>query len=147
MGKFVIKTTASGVRFNLKAGNGQVIATSQTYKSLATCKKGIASVQKNAGAPVENQTVENYETVKNPKYERTGYRLQRRLHHAVQMLKRRNVCSQECSGRRGRRGIRHPNHAHFHRRPVTAAGIFEKAAGSDLQSIDQKIDAHSFDYI
>lgn len=69
MGKFVIKTTASGVRFNLKAGNGQVIATSQTYKSIATCKKGIESVRKNASAPIENQTVEGYKAVKNPKYE------------------------------------------------------------------------------
>ena len=69
MGKFVIKTTDSGVRFNLKAGNGQVIATSQTYKTLATCRKGIASVQKNAAAPVENQTVEGYAAVKNPKFE------------------------------------------------------------------------------
>lgn len=69
MGKFVIKTTDAGVRFNLKAGNGQVIAASQTYKTLATCRKGIASVQKNAAAPVENQTVEGYAAVKNPKFE------------------------------------------------------------------------------
>ena len=69
MGKLVIKTTSAGVRFNLKAGNGQVIATSQTYKTLATCRKGIASVQKNAAAPVENQTVEGYAAVKNPKFE------------------------------------------------------------------------------
>lgn len=69
MGKFVIKTTNSGVRFNLKAGNGQVIATSQTYRSIATCKKGIASVQKNAAAPVEDQTKEGYAAIKNPKFE------------------------------------------------------------------------------
>ncbi len=69
MGKFVIKTSATGVSFRLKAGNGQVIAASQTYKTLATCKKGIASVQKNAAAPVENQTVEGYAAVKNPKFE------------------------------------------------------------------------------
>ncbi len=69
MGKFVIKTSASGLRFNLKAGNGQVIATSQLYKTLATCRKGIISLQKNANSPVENQTEDNYAPVKNPKFE------------------------------------------------------------------------------
>ena len=48
MGKFVISEAKSGgFKFNLKAGNGEVIATSQVYKSLVYCKKGIASVQKN----------------------------------------------------------------------------------------------------
>lgn len=70
MGKFVIKTTATGVKFDLKAGNGEVIATSEVYKSEASCKEGIASVQKNApAAGVENQTVEGYETLKHPKFE------------------------------------------------------------------------------
>jgi len=59
MGKFVIKTTSTGVKFDLKAGNGEVIATSEVYNSEASCRKGIASVQKNAPiAAVENQTVE-----------------------------------------------------------------------------------------
>ncbi len=70
MGKFVIKTTATGTKFDLKATNGQVIATSQVYKSVATCKNGIASVAKNAPiAAVEDQTVEGFATVKNPKFE------------------------------------------------------------------------------
>ena len=71
MGKFVIsKTKTDGVKFNLKANNGEVIATSQVYKSLVYCKKGIASVQKNApDAPVEDQTVEGYAKEKNPKFE------------------------------------------------------------------------------
>ena len=71
MGKFAIKQTANGgLRFNLKAGNSEIIATSQVYKSLASCKKGIASVQKNAPvAPIENQTVENYTAEKWPKFE------------------------------------------------------------------------------
>ena len=33
MGKFVIKTTEKGSHFVLKADNGEVIATSQVYKS------------------------------------------------------------------------------------------------------------------
>ena len=70
MGKFVIRTTGTGNKFDLKATNGQVIATSQVYKTVATCKKGIASVQKNApNAAVENQTVEGYAVEKHPKFE------------------------------------------------------------------------------
>ncbi len=70
MGKFVVKKTNTGVKFDLKATNGQVIATSEVYNSDAGCKNGIASVQKNAPvAAVENQTVEGYATEKNPKFE------------------------------------------------------------------------------
>lgn len=70
MGKFVIRKTNTGVKFDLKAGNGEVIATSEVYSSDDACKKGIASVQKNAPvAAVEDQTVEGYATEKNPKFE------------------------------------------------------------------------------
>ncbi len=70
MGKFVIKETKTGIKFDLKATNGQVIASSQVYASVASCKKGIASVAKNAPiAAVEDQTVENYAAEKNPKFE------------------------------------------------------------------------------
>lgn len=70
MGKFVIKETKSdGIKFDLKAGNGQVIASSQVYKSLSSCKGGIESVRNNCLAPVEDQTVEGYEVLKNPKFE------------------------------------------------------------------------------
>ena len=48
MGKFVIKTTEKGSHFVLKADNGEVIATSQVYKSKDSCKKGIESVKRNA---------------------------------------------------------------------------------------------------
>ena len=48
MGKFEIKTDKSGqFRFNLKAGNGQVILSSEAYKTKASCNNGIASVSKN----------------------------------------------------------------------------------------------------
>ena len=50
MGKFVIRKTNTGVKFDLKATNGQVIATSEIYTTDAACKKGIASVQKIAPA-------------------------------------------------------------------------------------------------
>lgn len=70
MGKFVIKKTATGVKFDLLATNGQVIASSEIYTSDAACKNGIESVIKNSAvAKVEDQTVEGYETVTNPKFE------------------------------------------------------------------------------
>lgn len=70
MGKFVIKYTSTGIKFDLKAGNGEVIATSEVYKTEASCRNGIASVQKNAPiAPVEDQTVEGYTVQKHPKFE------------------------------------------------------------------------------
>ncbi|RME65910.1 MAG: DUF1508 domain-containing protein [Alphaproteobacteria bacterium] len=49
MGKFVIRRDKSGAyRFVLKAGNGEVVATSQTYKTKEGCKNGIGSVRRNA---------------------------------------------------------------------------------------------------
>ena len=70
MGKFVIKETATGVKFDLKAGNGEVIATSEVYTTEAACRNGVNSVIKNAPvANVEDQTVEGYEVAKNPKFE------------------------------------------------------------------------------
>lgn len=70
MGKFVMKKTNTGVKFDLKAGNGEVIATSEVYTTDAACKNGIESVKKNAPvAAVEDQTVEGYATEKNPKFE------------------------------------------------------------------------------
>ena len=70
MGKFVIKPAKTGFMFNLKAGNGEVIATSEVYASLDACKNGVASVQKNAPiANVEDQTKADFETQKNPKFE------------------------------------------------------------------------------
>ena len=71
MGKFVMGPTKNGgFRFNLKAGNGEVIATSETYSTDSACKAGIESVRKNAvEAKLEDQTVENFEKVTNPKFE------------------------------------------------------------------------------
>ena len=70
MSKFVIRTVNSGIKFDLKATNGQVILTSEVYTTEAACRGGIASIQKNAPiAGIENQTVEGYETVTHPKFE------------------------------------------------------------------------------
>ena len=49
MGKFVRKTAKNGdFYFNLKAGNGEIILTSEMYKSKASCDNGISSVKENA---------------------------------------------------------------------------------------------------
>ena len=70
MGKFVIRKTNTGIKFDLKASNGEVIATSEVYSSPDACQKGIASVQKNAPiAAIENQTVEGFAVEKHPKFE------------------------------------------------------------------------------
>ena len=70
MGKFVIRETKTGIKFDLKAGNGEVIATSEVYTSKKSCLSGIASVQKNAPvAAVEDQTAEGYAVEKHPKFE------------------------------------------------------------------------------
>ena len=70
MGKFVIRKTKTGIKFDLKASNGEVIATSEVYAAEDSCRKGIASVQKNAPiAPVEDQTKEGFAVQKHPKFE------------------------------------------------------------------------------
>ncbi|ATP56981.1 hypothetical protein CPT03_11050 [Pedobacter ginsengisoli] len=49
MGKFEITTRKNGeFQFNLKAGNGQVILTSEGYTSKSGCTNGIESVKKNS---------------------------------------------------------------------------------------------------
>ena len=70
MGKFVVKATKTGFVFNLKAGNGEVIATSEIYTTEAACMKGVESVRKNAAnAKLEDQTVAEVAAVTNPKFE------------------------------------------------------------------------------
>lgn len=49
MGKFVItKRTNGEFQFNLKAGNGQTILTSEGYTTKAACTNGIESVKTNS---------------------------------------------------------------------------------------------------
>lgn len=70
MGRFVIKTVKSGVKFDLKAGNGEVIATSEVYTSMSACRNGVESVRKNSSvAALEDQTGEGFAQEKNPKFE------------------------------------------------------------------------------
>ena len=70
MGKFEVKQVKSGYRFNLKAGNGEIIAVSEVYSTESACLNGVESIRKNAPeAAIEDQTVENFESVKHPKFE------------------------------------------------------------------------------
>ncbi len=70
MGKFVIKATKTGLKFDLKATNGEVIASSQVYKGERGCMGGIQSVIANAPvAGVEDQTAEGSEKIKHPKFQ------------------------------------------------------------------------------
>ena len=49
MGKFEITKRKNGeFQFNLKAGNGQVILTSEGYKTKSACNNGIESVRTNS---------------------------------------------------------------------------------------------------
>ena len=69
MGKFIVKKTATGIKFDLKATNGQVILTSEVYTTEAACLNGIESGRTCCAGGVEDQTVEGYEVVKHPKFE------------------------------------------------------------------------------
>lgn len=75
MGKFVIRETATGFKFDLRASNGETIATSEIYMTQAACEKGAESVAKCAAtANLADLTVGVEAT--NPKFElyedRTG---------------------------------------------------------------------------
>ncbi len=69
MGKFVVKETATGFKFDLKAGNGEVIATSEVYTTKAACLNGIESVKTNCVGEIEDHTVEPIVEVKHPQFE------------------------------------------------------------------------------
>ena len=70
MGKFAVKRLKSGIKFDLKAGNGEVIASSEMYSSDAACRKGIESVRRNAVlANLEDQTIDGFSKAIHPKFE------------------------------------------------------------------------------
>ena len=51
MSRFVIRAVNTGVKFDLRAANGQTVLTSEVYKTEAACRKGIASVRKTPPLP------------------------------------------------------------------------------------------------
>ena len=70
MSRFFIRQVGSGVKFDLKAPNGQTVLTSEVYETEAACRRGIASICKNApAAPIEDQTEPDFQALSNPKFE------------------------------------------------------------------------------
>ena len=71
VGKFEIKKSKDDrYVFNLYAANKVIVATSQIYSSSTAAVNGIKSVIENAEkAPVEDQTLKEYETLNYPKWE------------------------------------------------------------------------------
>ena len=69
MGKFVVKEAKEGFKFDLKANNGEIIASSQVYTTLSACENGVESVRNSSVAEVEDQTVSGYTELKHPKFE------------------------------------------------------------------------------
>ena len=70
MARFRIRQVATGVKFDLLADNGQVIATSEVYRTESACRKGTQSIQKHAPtAALEDQTAEDCHGMTNPKFE------------------------------------------------------------------------------
>lgn len=70
MRRFLIRSVATGVKFDLKAANGEVIATSEVYASEVACRRGMESVVKcAAAAKVEDRTEADFPVLTNPKFE------------------------------------------------------------------------------
>lgn len=70
MSCYLIRATATGFKFDLKAANGETVATSEVYETPAACRKGIASVRKCASAArIEDQTMQGFKALSNPKFE------------------------------------------------------------------------------
>lgn len=69
MGKFLIRCTGAGCKFDLKAGNGETIASSEVYTSFAACRKGVESVKKCAIAGKIADLTENTTLPSNPRIE------------------------------------------------------------------------------
>lgn len=67
MRRFVIRSVDSGLKFDLRADNGERILTSEVYATPAACRKGIASIRRNAPAAPLAEPEDG--PVPNPKFE------------------------------------------------------------------------------
>lgn len=65
---FSMQKTPKGYTFDLRSGNGQIIAVSESYRTEAACRNGIRSVYANADAPLEDCTADEKQ-VPNPKFQ------------------------------------------------------------------------------
>ena len=69
MGRFTVRQVNSGYKFDLVAGNGQVIAISEVYETAAACRKGIQSVRNCVSKAKTADLTENGKLPANPKFE------------------------------------------------------------------------------
>ena len=70
MRRFVIRKVNTGIKFDLYAGNGQDIVSSEVYSSRAAVLRGIESVRKNASsAHFADLTAPEQASLPNPKFE------------------------------------------------------------------------------
>jgi uncharacterized protein YegP (UPF0339 family) len=70
MSRFVLKKVNTGMKFDLYAGNGQDIVSSEVYSSRGAVLRGIESVRKNASkAHFEDLTLPEESGAPNPKFE------------------------------------------------------------------------------
>ena len=70
MSYFLLRTLPTGYKFDLKAPNGETVATSEVYETKAACRKGMESVKKSAEkAGLEDRTEPDYSPCPNPRFE------------------------------------------------------------------------------
>lgn len=70
MGTFTLRAVKTGVKFDLRAANGQSILTSEVYSSRAACIRGLESVRACAPvAPVLDLTEPLPASAPNPRFE------------------------------------------------------------------------------
>ena len=70
MSKFVIFPVATGVKFELRAGNGETVAASEVYTSRALCLRGVEACRKSAAAgKLHDLTETDEKEPTNPKFQ------------------------------------------------------------------------------
>lgn len=70
MSQFCIRAVPTGFKFDLHAGNGEIILSSEVYKTRATCRRGIESVLRAiTRAKFADQTAPDAPECTNPKFE------------------------------------------------------------------------------
>lgn len=69
MGKFLIFQNEKGLRFHLKASNGETIATSELYTTLASLRSGVESIRKNAPKAKLQDLTKEAKKVTNPRFQ------------------------------------------------------------------------------
>ena len=68
-GKFIVKTTNTGIKFDYLGADGQVLVTSEVYTAVNACLHGVDSVRKICAGGIEDQTVAGFEQLTHPKFE------------------------------------------------------------------------------